>query len=520
MFAFVIYDSVNRRLFGARDRLGVKPLYYARSDRRFAFGSEPKALLALPDVSRAPRLAELPNYLTFNCVPGSGTLFRDIEKLEPGTMFQVGSDGQCHHEQYWVPRVPEPGLADSAESLEDDLWRHLQAAVAKRVPRDVRCGVLLSGGVDSSVVVGLMSETSGPPVKTFTAGYPGDEGNVESDLHWARLVARRFRTDHHEEIITDAAIAHALDDVAAFADEPIGAPSVVANMLLARCARQSGVTVVQVGEGADELFCGYPATHRLWRLHERVHVAAGGFPRSAARLAARAVGPFLERLGNPSPVGLMDGSIAEYLGRFGRGEHVYWGYGVQSTTRDHERLFAERSAPSNRYECIRRAIRKVPGFSSRSYLDQLALIDLLVGLPERLLMRVDKATMRSGVEAREPFLDPAVVGMALKIPPTRRAKFPKSVLKDTAGRLLPSEVLRRPKVGFPTAHRTFLAPALLALVRESVIHKRFLELTGLDRSRLEMFLGSAEQGHSRFFYQVWSVFVLSLWFHHWVETDR
>ncbi len=110
MFAFVIYDSVNRRLFGARDRLGVKPLYYARSDRRFAFGSEPKALLALPDVSRAPRLAELPTYLTFNCVPGSGTLFRDIEKLEPGTMFQVGSDGQCHHVQ--VPGYPGfPSLA-------------------------------------------------------------------------------------------------------------------------------------------------------------------------------------------------------------------------------------------------------------------------------------------------------------------------------------------------------------------------------------------------------------------------
>lgn len=519
MFAFVIYDSLNRRLFGARDRLGVKPLYFAASADRFAFASEPKGLLALPDVSRNPRLAELPSYLAFNCVPGSGTLFQDIHKLEPGTLFHVTSEGKFCPEQYWVPEVSAQGGTESIDGLKAALWSRLQEATRKRMISDVPFGALLSGGVDSSLTVALMSEALGRPVKTFTVGYPGDEADAESDVHFARLVAKQYRTDHHEAILTDTEIAHCLDDLPALVDDPIGAPSVTANALLAKFVRQSGVTVVQVGEGADELFCGYASVHRLWRLHERLAAAAGLFPRPLGGFLARVLGPVLEKLGDPSLIGSMDGSMAEHLRRYGRGEHLHWGHGVLFTATHQERLFAGEAPRSDPYDRIRRQIEKVPGFSGCSYLDQLTLIDLMVGLPERLLMRVDKATMLYGVEAREPFLDPAVVGMALKIPPAVRAETPKSVLKGIARTVLPAEVLNRRKVGFPTLHKIFLAPKVLTVIKERVLHKRFLDLTGFDRHRLDVLFEDAEKGGTRFFYHIWSLFVLSLWFHHWVESE-
>lgn len=520
MFAFVIYDSINRRLFGARDRLGVKPLYYATSQQRFAFGSEPKALLALPDVSCDPRLTELSNYLAFNCVPGSGTLFRDIEKLEPGTMFQVTSEGEFRQEQYWVPQPYKMSRTDSIDVLKNALADRLREATEKRMISDVPFGALLSGGVDSSLTVALMSEALGKPVKTFTVGYPGDELNVESDLHYARLVAKRYRTEHHEVILTDSQIVNSLDDLPTLVDDPIGAPSVTVNALLAKFVRQCGVTVVQVGEGADETFCGYSSVHRLWRLHDRFSGVARLLPRSVVGLLARSLGPLLEKFGDPSLINSMDGSIAEHLRRYGRGEHLHWGYGALFTRTHQERLFKGQALRSNPYECIRRQIEKVPGFSECSYLDQLTLIDLMVGLPERLLMRVDKATMLYGIEAREPFLDPAVLGAALRIPPVLRAESPKAVLKAIAGEKLPIEILNRRKVGFPTLHRVFLAPKVLTLISEKVIHRRFLDLTGLDRHQLELFFIDAEKGGTRYFYQIWSIFILSLWFHNWVEAKQ
>jgi len=520
MFAFVIYDAVRRRLFGARDRLGVKPLYYSQSPMRFAFGSEPKALLALPDVSREPRLSELSNYLAFNCLPGPGTLFRDIEKLEPGTLFEVTSDGRFRQERYWTPQVGKGNETESPNALKDALADRLRDATKKRMISDVPFGALLSGGVDSSFTVALMTEALGKPVKTFTVGYPGDERNAESDLHYARLIARRFGTDHHEAILSAKEIADAIDDLPTLADDPIGAPSVTANALLASFVRRCGVTVVQVGEGADEIFCGYSAVHRLWRLHDRFSALGYLVPRTIARgLSRHVLGPLLKRLGDPSLIGSMDGTIAEHLERYGRGEHLYWGYGVLFPKSRQEPLFTGHSLKSNPYDCVRRQIERVPGFARHSYLDQLTLIDLLVGLPERLLMRVDKATMLHGVEAREPFLDPAVLDAAFRIPPGIRAGIPKGILKTIASEKLPAEILARCKVGFPTLQNVFLAPKILMRIRDRVIHKRFLDLTGLDCNQLEALFADAEGGGTRFFYHIWSIFILSLWYHHWVEAE-
>jgi asparagine synthase (glutamine-hydrolysing) len=290
---------------------------------------------------------------------------------------------------------------------------------------------------------------------------------------------------------------------------------VTANLHLARFARRSGITVAQVGEGGDEVFCGYDTTHRLWRLHDRLGALAALIPRPAAGWLERLGGPALEWLGNPSLVGSLDGTVLEQLRRYARGEHLYWGYGV--LWGEQARLLKRPASTADPYRHLSSRMAQVRGFHERPYLDQLTLIDLLLGLPERLLMRVDRACMRYGLEARVPFLDPAVTQLAFRIPQHLRAPQPKAFLKAYARRKLPAEILARPKVGFPTARGVFLSPAVLARIRHDVLDNRFIELAGFERSQLENLFRLERTAESRVFYQIWSVYVLSLWFHHWVE---
>jgi asparagine synthase (glutamine-hydrolysing) len=516
-FAFVLYDSKTRRLFGARDPLGVKPLYFALSPTRFAFASEPKALLALPDVSPAPRVEEFPGYLTFNCVPGPNTLCRDIQKLEPGTLFELTAEGSWREERFWTPG-PDPDMqAEGAEDLLQLLRERLYRATEKRMISDVPFGAMLSGGVDSSLTVAFMTEALQVPVATFTVGYPGEEADPNSDLIHARLVARTFGTDHHEVILSEGEILEALDELPRLADDPIGAPSVTANLHLARFARRSGITVAQVGEGADEVFCGYQPVHRFWQMRERLGFLGTLLRPGLARRVGRRLEPLAAWFGDLSLTGTPDGTVAELLRRYSNGEHLYWGYGVLLNDAERYRLFGGRRPLSDPYEQLRRRTLLVERFPQLPLLDQLTLIDLLLGLPERLLMRVDKATMLFGLEARVPFLDPGVVRAAFRVPPRVRAPEPKGFLKQLARTKLPPEILARPKVGFPTAQGVFLAPRVFSRLRDSVLDSRFLDLTGLDRRRVAELFAQPENGRSRYFYQAWSLYVLSLWFHHWVE---
>lgn len=524
IFSFVIYDAKRSRLFGARDRLGVKPLYYAHSSKRFAFASEPKALLAFPDVSREPNMEELPSYLTFNCVPGPRTLFRDIEKLEPGMLFEVTAESHFRKRRFWLPGERIDGERAGCIDHPNALEAPLREAVAKRMVSDVPFGATLSGGIDSSLVVALMTDVLGAPVRTFTIGYEGDEINTNTDLSYARLVARQFSTNHHEVIISNDEFLAVLDeDLPALTDDPIGTPSETALVHLAKYSKRNGVTVLQVGEGADEAFCGYTSVYQLWRFYERMAILRHLVPRRFARVLARTFAPLFERVKiNPSRIGSKDGTVREHLHRYSSGEHLYWGYGVLFCLQEQESLFSRGRLPpfSDPYDRLRSRIADVSDFHQRSYLDQMAIIDLLLELPERLLMRLDKATMLYGVEARVPFLDPSVLKAAFQVPAKLRALGQKGFLKAYARYRLPSDILARPKAGFPVARRVFLAPTVLSRIREGILSKRFLDFTGFDRNRLGEFLGACEGGRSGCFSQVWSLYILALWFEHWIMGKR
>src|SRR3989449_8751425 len=407
-----------------------------------------------------------------------------------------------------------------AAGLERRLAIELRQATEKRLMSDVPFGAMLSGGLDSSLTVALMSEALGAPVKTFTVGYPGDDRDPESDLSYARMIARQFGTDHNEIVLSEAEVLDSLHRLPALADDPIGSPSVAANLPLARFTKSSGVTVAQVGEGAAEVFCGYGSVHRLWRLHDRLGVLAHLLPRSHAAWLASALAALPPRLGLVSLTGAADSTVGEQLRRYAAGEHLHWGYGTLFTKADQERLLNGRGRAAEPYVHIRRRINMLAAFHERPYLDQLTLIDLMLGLPERLLMRVDKATMLYGVEARVPFLDPSVVQLAFDVPPRIRAPEPKAFLKRYARTKLPAAVVARRKVGFPTAPEVFMAPQVLSEVREAVLSPRFVDLVGFDRGRLEGLFAAAGSRGARSFYHVWSLYVLSLWFHHWVEGNH
>jgi asparagine synthase (glutamine-hydrolysing) len=514
MFSLVVYDVVGRRLFGARDRLGVKPMYYAVSPRRFAFASEPKALLALPDVSRQPRLEEVPSYLAFNCVPGPPTLHRDIEKLEPGTRFSLSIDGHFRRERFWT--FPPSSSQHVVDIPPDALDEPLRSAVRKRTLSDVRVGAALSGGLDSALVVALMTEILGKGVPTFTIGFPGDEATPSSDLHHARIVAERFGTEHHELIIDANALSAVVDTLPELADDPIGAPSQAGLLHLASHAKRSGVTVLQVGEGSDEAFCGYAGAHTLCRLHARLSRFRRLLPPWFAALLVRSLRAPLKRIAlSPSTVGSSDGTLYETLRRYARQESVYWGHGVLFAPPEQQRLFARQPLHANPYDRLRSRVTALEGFRQRPYADQIALTDMLLQLPERLLLRLDRASMRHGVEARVPYLDPEVIEAAFRLPPVVRTAVPKSSLRAYAEQKLPSEVLRRTKVGFPASAAVFLAPPILAHIRARVLAPPFLDLTGLAGDRIQELLAACESGRGGFSH-LWSLYILSLWCHEWV----
>lgn len=521
MFAFAIYDTREQSLFVARDRLGVKPLYYSSSSRRFAFASEPKALLGLPNVGREPDFGAVPLYLTFNCLPGPATLFREIHKLEPGTRIHIRSrsDSPSAPERYWSAFETE-GFAESPEEARERLFERLETAVAKRLVADVPVGAMLSGGLDSSMVVALMARASADPIRTLTIGYRGGEEDAAGDLHHARLVANAFGTRHEELIVEEDDVLDTMDILPDLTDDPVGAPSVTANLMAARLVRERGVVVALVGEGGDETFLGYPQTWKTWKLRRRLGFVSSVIPhRLAGGLLRSSLVP--ERLGGYSPTNSMDATLEELLDRRSRGELAYWGYGTLTTHRERAGLRTGRPADHDPHAAL---LARLGGSDEAlraqgRELDRLMLTDIAVGLPERLLMRVDRATMAFGVEARVPLLDPQVVKTVQRIDPMIRGRKPKALLEDLAESILPRAVLDRPKAGFPTARNVFLAPGPFARIRSSVLDPRFTEAAGLRPDVVEPTLAAGLDGQTRYFYQTWALYILSLWFKRWVENE-
>lgn len=457
MFAFALWDRDRRELRLARDRLGEKPLYYARIGHVFLFGSELKALRAHPAFDPVIDRGALALYLRHNYLPSPHSIYVDVLKLVPGTVLTVGCDGESpvvgEPEPYWSARdVVESGVAHPLEVPEveavEELDRHLRDAVSLRMHADVPLGAFLSGGIDSSTVVALMQAQSMRRVKTFTIGFKESAYDEAAD---AARVAHHLRTDHVELYVTPDDAMDVIPRLPVFYDEPFADSSQVPTFLVSQLARRD-VTVSLSGDGGDELFAGYNRYSwcgPIWR-------KTGWFPRPLRTLAAGALNSLspeswddvFRRAGGvlPSRFNVRNpGSKAQKLASV---------LGAGSLEEMYLDLVSHWKEPTAVVPGAVEAVSLVTDPRARARvsdpIEQMMYLDLVTYLPDDILAKVDRASMAVSLEARVPMLDPEVVAFAWRLPLATKLRDGqgKWLLRQVLNRYVPPELVERPKMGF------------------------------------------------------------------------
>ena len=450
MSAFAIWDGRRRRLLVARDRLGVKPLYWSHAGGQFVFGSEVRALLEHPSVRRTLDEESLWHNLTFLSTPAPRTLFQDVSKLPAGHRIVVDASG-ARVERWWdaldAPPLP-PELLPDEEAAAQELRARLETAVRDRMMSDVPFGAFLSGGVDSSANVALMAACSSQPINTLTVSFAGAGVGHLNELEHARRIAKQYGTRHSEIMIDHRSLLDYLPTLVEHMDDPVVDPVCVPLYYVSRLAHESGVKVVQIGEGSDELFVGYPIYLQAIRFSERLRFLrkAGRLPR---RLVHGAAIPLLRQLGRHRPKRALE--WAE-LTRRAMGEDVFLGGAIQLVDKDKRPLKPSGADHYSSWSIVERFYRDVDArWPDADTAQRMTYVELRQRLPELLLSRVYHITMTVGVEGREPFLDHRLVEFALRLPQSMKVQGcrTESILKKAVADLLPHDLLYRRKQGFP-----------------------------------------------------------------------
>jgi len=498
MFALAVWDECRGRLVLARDRVGKKPLYYFHDGRTFVFGSEIKAVLAHPAVARELEPSALAGYLTFGYVPTPRTFFRGIRSVPPGHVLVLEAGGAPEIHSYWDPPLlgvtadPHPGnLAEQAR----DVRALLREAVGRRLVSDVPLGAFLSGGIDSSAVVGLMAEQSDEPVRTFTIGF--DDADGFDERPYAQQIARRFRTDHRTFEVQPNAV-DLIERLVWHHDQPFGDSSAIPTFLLSELTK-GHVTVALSGDGGDELFAGYRrfAVAMMLRRYERL-------PRSARSALRGGLG----RL----PTGFANGragGVQRFLRRADEG--------LPGALRSWISIFAE---PDRRALLGDRA----DGWALADYgaawertagapeLDRMLHVNLRTYLLDDLLPKVDRMSMAHGLEVRSPFLDTRLIERALTIPAGHKVRglSLKRVLKAAVADLLPPALLTRRKQGFGVPLDRWFRSDLRSYVQGTLGGREARVRLHVDGAVLDRMLAEHDRGARNRGHQLWALLTLEV----------
>jgi asparagine synthase (glutamine-hydrolysing) len=498
MFAFALWDAGARELWLARDRIGVKPLYFSVHDGRLVFASEIKALLEDPQQERRLDEEAFFHYLSFLTAPAPRTLFAGISKLRPGTWLRVAGDGTMREQRYWDVWDHVAPMTDvGEEEIAERLLGELRTSVQLRKVSDVPVGVFLSGGIDSSTNAALFSEGESGPVKTFSVGYEGDHASYRNEFDYARQMARHVEAEHHERVLGLDDLINFLPRMIQLQDEPIADPVCVPVYYVSKLARDNGVIVCQVGEGADELFWGYPSWKTLLRLQRYDDLPV---PNALKRTAAAAI-----------HLAGKERREYELLQRAARGQPIFWSGAEAFTETAKHRLLSPRLKRElaglsswQVVEPIRRRFEEAAW--EPSHLNWMTYMDLNLRLPELLLMRIDKMSMGVSLEGRVPFLDHKFVELAMSIPERVKTNNGtlKHILKRSVRGLVPDELIDRPKQGFAVPIREWLFDGLVARARDEL--DGFCRETDLlDRGRV---MELVDAGRER---ETWYLLNLALW---------
>jgi asparagine synthase (glutamine-hydrolysing) len=511
MFAFAIWDVRRQELFLARDRVGVKPLYYAQLPHGLLFASEIKALYGHP--AFVPELDEqaLFHYLTFAFAPAPLTLFKGVRKLAPAERMIVRRDGELHSETYWSPfhgDIAQEVAEMSEAEMEQRVLDLLRESIAKRTMSDVPFGVFLSGGLDSSTNVALMSELVAEPVRTFStapAGHPKYD-----ELEPARLVARRFGTDHHEVMLDERDLASFIPELVDKQDEPLSDWTCIPQHFVSRLARENGTPVVQVGEGADELFHGYKgyADHRRYFVPFQRYL-----PPVARRAAARGAVALTARVGRGA-------RHAEALTDAAHSPLPYWGGSICFRGKlKLEIVGPSLAAKGNSLELIERIWAAAEADNPGADLFQkMTYVELKQRLAELLLQRLDRIAMLSSVEGREPFLDHALVEFAMALPPHMKYRngTGKYVLKRAVRHILPAEIINRPKQGFGTPMVEWLRGPFGRRAQDVVRRSTLVQRGAIELDPVNRLFHEHRARRSDWSYQLWNIYNVCAWHDRWI----
>ena len=501
MFGFALWDGRKKKLILARDRLGIKPLYYYEDEEKLVFGSEIKAILRCPDIRKDVDPIAMNNYLTFEYIPAPRSIFRDIRKLEPGHCL-CWSDGQSRIQSYWKLTPEERPWR--MEEAQERLTELLQDAVKLRLVSDVPLGVFLSGGIDSSIVVSQMAGLMDRPVKTFSIGF---KESSYDELRYARAVAQKYRTEHHEFTVEAKAI-ELTERLIGYLDEPFGDFSIFPTYLVSKMARDF-VTVALSGDGGDELFAGYD-TYRAHRFDRRFY---HWLPRAVKRMG---FGMLARRL---PPTEKKKGAINSFK-RFIEGTelpksllHARWMVFLNEQERN--TLFTDdlldAIGKEDPYDFIHRhgsLPQNVDDITRTGY------IDVKTYLVDDILVKVDRMSMATSLEARVPYLDHRLVEFAFSLPPELKMHGFKTkyLLKKTFWDCLPTEVQHRDKQGFSIPIKNWirdeLKPMMLDLLSEERIRRQgFFRPESVSRFVDEHLRGVENHSHI-----LWALMVFEQWY--------
>ena len=510
MFAFALWDDRRRRLFIARDRFGEKPLYWGVFDRTLLFASEPKVLLAHPAVRPNLNLNALRQYLSFDYVPAPLSIYEGISKL-PAAHTLTLEGGQIKVERYWrlsyQTRQPIPSVAEAAEQLRE----LLADSVRMRLVSDVPLGVLLSGGIDSSVVAALAVRSASETVKTFSISFA--ESSFD-ESQYARAVAKFLGTDHHEERFSASLAANLVSEIGAWMDEPVSDPSVVPTYLLSRFTRKH-VTVALGGDGGDEIFAGYPMYfgHRMAQAYLTV-------PRVLRRSL---IEPVINRL----PVKTKNLSFDYRAKRFITASHydevarhhVWFG---SFTPDDQNRLLSDEVKRTSEGDIYRDARRIFAECDSNDLTECMQSLDTQLYLAEDILTKVDRASMAVSLEVRAPYLDQRVAEFAASLPSSYKLHgyTSKYILKRAARGLVPPFVWRRGKKGFGVPFAKWLKAELRPLTRDLLSAERLRRGGLFNPEYVARLQEEHERGVANHRKLLWTLLSFELWRESFVETPR
>jgi asparagine synthase (glutamine-hydrolysing) len=506
MFAIALWDSPRRRLILVRDRIGEKPLYYRIDGERLYFGSEIKAILRA-GAGRAIDPQAICDFLAMGYVPAPATCYVGVRKLEPGHML-VHEGRQARVDRYWTP-PQRPSNAPPYEQALEALAVRLHEATALCLKSDVEVGAFLSGGIDSSVLVALMRQHSAR-VKTFSVGYRGAAEGF-NELHYARVVAERLRTDHHEVILDARSSIDLLPRILSHYDEPHGEPTSVLVYLLCEATARH-VKVAIAGTGADEIFFGYPRHRALPVLH-----AYQVLPRLLRR-------QLIERVIARWPESTRGSRFAKRAHRFITGSdlppaeaYLTW---VSLLHRDVRMpLLGEqlRAAEDPTGEQMLR--NYLLGTPSQPLLTRAALLDVAGYLPEFQLAYIDRMSMAHGLEVRSPYCDAELVADILRLPDRYRLHSGRSkrLLKDVATRWIPREIAERRKVGFDSPIGQWFKDELRPFLKSFLSPEQVQRSGLLDPGAVQRLVGAHISGRCDHSLQLWSLIALEAWYRMYIE---